>query len=312
MRLSPGFLSLFIKLIALIVLIAVVCVTHSAIAQAPAKSAGGTEAFNPRDLSGVWWVADPGPEKLMARGRHGDANKCATCHISNHTVPEPPLTPWAKEHLLLPDAMAEGTGHPSAQASAQTSGRTSAHASGEASSAGGASMGAAQRNECDPLGVPAQFWYTQLAPFEFVATPERIFQFFETRREWRAIWLNRGHPASLHPSYMGDSVGKWDGNTLVVDTIGYNGKELIEPVGVGHLMSDAFHLVERWQRVSRDKIELDATYYDPKAWGDKAWGGLKMEFVIQPGMQTEESYCSPEDNAKFEEQFMEPAAKPRE
>jgi hypothetical protein len=77
-------------------------------------------------------------------------------------------------------------------------------------------------------------------------------------------------------------------------------------------MSDAFHLVERWQRVSRDKIELDATYYDPKAWGDKAWGGLKMEFVIQPGMQIEESYCSPEDNAKFEEQFMEPAAKPRE
>ena len=42
----------------------------------------------------------------------------------------------------------------------------------------------------------------------------------------------------------------------------------------------------------------------------QGWGGLKMEFVIQPGMQIEESYCSPQENAKFEERFMKPAAKP--
>jgi hypothetical protein len=265
----------------------------AALGQTPAKSGRKTEAFNPRDLSGIWWVADPGPEKLMARGRQGDASKCQTCHIPDHTEPEPPLTPWAKEHLLLPDTMSEGAAH----APAKTD---------------GASMGAPQRNECDPIGVPAQFWYTQLAPFEFVTASDRIFQFFENRREWRAIWLNRGHPASLDPGYMGDSVGKWDGNILVVDTIGYNGKDMIEPVGVGHLMSDAFHLVERWQRVSREKIKLDATYYDPKAWGDKPWGGLKMEFVIQPNMHIEESYCSPEENVKFEERFIKPAAAPKQ
>ncbi len=247
--------------------------------------------FLPRDLSGVWWVADPGPEKLMARASKGDASKCQTCHIPDHTMPEPPLTPWAKEHLLLPDTMAEGGAH-----GPKTEGGT---------------MAAAQRGECDPIGVPAQFWYTQLTPFEFVTTPGRIFQFFENRREWRTIWLNRGHPAAPEPSYMGDSVGKWDGNTLVVDTIGYNGMDMIEPVGVGHLMSDAFHLVERWQRTSYDKITLEATYYDPKAWGDKPWGGLRMEFLLQPNMQIEESYCSAAQNAKFEEQFMKPAAKPK-
>jgi hypothetical protein len=75
-------------------------------------------------------------------------------------------------------------------------------------------------------------------------------------------------------------------------------------------MSDAFHLVERWRRVSHDKIELDATYYDPKAWGDKPWGGLRMEFVIQPSMRIEESYCSVQDNARFQEQFIKPTAKP--
>ena len=285
MRLSFTFIAPALALIAALSFLA------PTLGQTPAKSDQKAVAFDPRDLSGVWWVEDPGPEKLMARGRRGDASKCQTCHVSDHTMPEPPLTPWAQEHLIVPDAMSEGTAHGPANAD-------------------GSSTGPAQRGECDPIGVPAQFWYTQLAPFEFVRSPHRIFQFFENRREWRAIWMDRAHPASLDQGYMGDSIGKWDGNTLIVDTIGYNGKDMIEPVGVGHLMSDAFHLVERWQRVSRGKIELDATYYDQKAWGDKPWGGLKLEFVIQPSMQIEESYCSPQQNAKFEERFMKPAAKP--
>jgi hypothetical protein len=264
----------------------------SAFGQTPAKSDKKSEVFNPRDLSGVWWVEDAGPEKLMARGRQGDASKCQTCHIPDHTMPEPALTPWAKEHLLIPDETSGDTAHVPAKS-------------------GSVPMRGIQRNECDPIGVPAQFWYTQLAPFEFVTASNRIFQFFESHREWRSIWLNRGHPASLDPSYMGDSVGKWEGDTLIVDTIGYNGKDMVEPVGVGHLMSDAFHLVEKWRRVTRDKIELDATYYDQKAWGDKPWGGLKMGFVIQPTLRIEESYCSVQDNAKFEERFMKPA-KPKQ
>ncbi len=64
--------------------------------------------FNPRDLSGVWWVDDPGPGKLLARGRKGDVSKCQTCHVPEHTVPEPPLTPWAKENLVIKDEMSNG------------------------------------------------------------------------------------------------------------------------------------------------------------------------------------------------------------
>jgi len=231
-----------------------------------------SKLFNPRDLSGVWWVDDPGPEKLLARGKKGDVSKCQTCHVPEHTVPEPPLTPWAKENLAITSEMPNGMmGKPTDSTRARS--------------------GASQRHDCEPVSPPSQFWYTQLSPFEFVMTPDRIFQFFENQSEWRAIWMNRDHPKEIEPTYMGDSVGKWDGNALVVDTIGFNGKDFVEPVGVDHLMSDAFHLVERWRRLSANNLELDVTYYDPKAWGDKSWGGLKKEFILQPNTQLMEGYC---------------------
>lgn len=86
---------------------------------------------------------------------------------------------------------------------------------------------------------------------------------------------------------------------MVIDTIGYNGKSLVEPVEGDHATSDAFHLVERWRRVAANNIELSATYYDRKEWGDKPWTGLNMEFVRQNGMQLSESYCSREENKAF-------------
>ena len=164
--------------------------------------------------------------------------------------------------------------------------------------------------ECRPIGVPAQFWYTQLYPFEFVATPARIFQFFEKQNEWRVLWLNRGHPKDLPPTNMGDSTAKWEGNILIVDTIAFNGQNPVEPVGMDHRMSSAFHLVERWQRVSATELEMDATYYDEMAWGNKPWGGLKKRFLLEPKMELLQTPCSPEDNKKFDDRFANPSAPP--
>lgn len=238
------------------------------ICAASAASIAQESKFNPTDLSGVWWVDSPGPEKLFGRAKNGDAGKCQTCHISEHTELEPPLTFWARQHLTVPPKM----------------------------------------RGCEPIGVPAQFWYTQLYPFEFVVTPGRIFQFFEKQNEWRAVWLNRGHPKDLLPTPMGDSVGKWEANVLVIDTIGYDGKNLIEPVGVNHRMSPAFHLVERWERVSTNELDLNATYYDEMVWGSKPWGGLKKKFLLQPKMELLQAPCSPEDDKKFDDRFANPGA----
>jgi hypothetical protein len=75
----------------------------------------------------------------------------------------------------------------------------------------------------------------------------------------RAIWqihLNRDHPKQLQPSYMGDSVGRWEGDTLVVDTIGFNGKEA--------LISTQQHVVTRIRKLDGGKqLELKYTITDP-------------------------------------------------
>jgi len=241
-----------------------------------ATSATKEEQFDRHDLSGVWWVDDPGPDKLFERAKNGDAGKCETCHISEHTVPEPPLTAWAREHLMVQPEMR--------------------------------GVGRSPSSECNPIGLPMQFWYTQLYPFQFVVTSGRIFQFFEKQNEWRMIGLNRSHPKDPFPTHMGDSVGKWEGNVLVVDTIGYDGRNLIEPVGVNHRMSPAFHMVERWERVSANELKLDVTYYDEMAWGSEPWGGLKKSFILQPRMEFHQTPCSPEDNKKFDDRFVNPRA----
>jgi hypothetical protein len=109
---------------------------------------------------------------------------------------------------------------------------------------------------------------------------------------------------------MGDSVGKWEDDTLIVDTTGFNGKDMIEPVGVNHLMSDSFHLVERWRRPSKNDLEVDVTYYDPKVWDDKSWGGLTKKFILQPNMELMEEYCTKGDNEKFDKMFLTPPTGP--
>jgi hypothetical protein len=79
----------------------------------------------------------------------------------------------------------------------------------------------------------------------------------------RTIFLNRAHPAKTTPSWMGDSIGRWEGNTLVVDTTGFNGETWLNDAGARH--SDDLHLVERIRPVLSGKyLEYKVTAEDPK------------------------------------------------
>ena len=118
----------------------------------------------------------------------------------------------------------------------------------------------------------------------------------------------------MDPTFEGDSTAKWDGDTLVVDTIGYNGRTPITQ-SVGQWKSDEFHLVERFTRVDHDHLTIDMTYYDPKAWGDKSWAGFhKYYHLVSPEQVHERIYksdsftewiCSPSDNKQFDQRVID-------
>jgi hypothetical protein len=93
-------------------------------------------------------------------------------------------------------------------------------------------------------------------------SPEEVTILFEMPRMVRRIRLNAEHPADLDPSYVGDSVGRWDGGTLVVDTIGYNGYAELD--ARGQPTSPRLHTVERFTPTADGKIDIVTTVTDPE------------------------------------------------
>ena len=114
---------------------------------------------------------------------------------------------------------------------------------------------------CRPTGV--QGFTAQKGAMLVVQSPQQIALLFEDDREVRHVYLNQQHPAEIKPSYTGDSIGRWDGNTLVIDTIGYNGKGQLDEIGTPHSMQ--LHLVERITK-SKDGHTLtdEITFTDPE------------------------------------------------
>ncbi len=101
-------------------------------------------------------------------------------------------------------------------------------------------------------------------PFEIVQTPKRVAFLYERDTNWRIIPVDgRQHPKEPEPSFFGDAVGNWDGDTFVVDLVGFKGDKVWTD-NVGHPQSDALHLIERWTRPDVDHLQLDLTIDDPK------------------------------------------------
>jgi hypothetical protein len=95
----------------------------------------------------------------------------------------------------------------------------------------------------------------------------------------------RGHPDGYPSTWMGHSIGKYDGNTLVVDTAAINETTWIDTLGHPH--SDALHLVERIRRLSHDTLEIEVTFEDPKAY-TRPWTGKKVYQLQSPNYELKE------------------------
>ena len=122
---------------------------------------------------------------------------------------------------------------------------------------------------CFPTGMPRVL--TEVFPFEIVQVRNRVLLLFEKDYAVSHIWTDgRKLPKDPDPSYMGYSIGKWDGDTLVVDTIGLKDTTWLDREGHAH--SDALHIVARMRRVNPDRLQIDWTFDDPKAF-TKPWTG---------------------------------------
>jgi hypothetical protein len=136
-------------------------------------------------------------------------------------------------------------------------------------------------------------------PIQFLQTPTQFVVLYEAYHAYRVIPFRATHPDDVEPSFMGDSIARWDGDTLVVDVVGFNTDTWLS--GVGTLHTDKLHVVERYQFVDPQTVVLEATIEDPGAL-TKPW---KTYFTLRlaPGERIREYECghNNEDLLRYQE-----------
>jgi hypothetical protein len=148
--------------------------------------------------------------------------------------------------------------------------------------------------QCLPGGVPEMVFGAPY-PAQIIETPGQVTILYEMYNHFRVIHLNSTHPADPDPTYMGHSIGHWEGNTLVVDTIGLTDRTTIDEVGIPH--SEDLHVTERYRRTDANTIEIVVTIDDPKTFS-KPWDAKVIYRIAKPGADLIEFICENNRNAR--------------
>jgi len=140
---------------------------------------------------------------------------------------------------------------------------------------------------------------------QIVQTPKSVIMLFETYQGFRIIPTDgRGHRDDVPPSYRGDSIGHWEGDTLVVDQTNFSEDTWMFAEGNVSFHSDALHIVERYRRIDANTLEIDATVEDPKVLTGP-WVVPKQTLKLAPFDQIMELGC----NSSESESLMKAAEK---
>ncbi len=135
---------------------------------------------------------------------------------------------------------------------------------------------------CMPEG-PTDLMMDEARFFELRQFPDEVLLLFDEDHLVRRIYLDgRGHPEGSPSTWMGHSIGKYVGDTLVVDTVGFNDKTWIDRAGHPH--SDALHVVERIRRLNPKALEYEVTIDDPKAYKEP-WTKKRVQDLLPPSFQ---------------------------
>ncbi len=199
------------------------------------------QPFNPKDFSGIWDRSNGGSRGISRRP-------------ADDTTP--PFTAKGKEVF---DSFKPGYG-PRAIPPA---------------------LGNDPTSECNPAGIPRATLYPR--PAQFIMTPDLFIQVFSWHRVFREIWTDgRKLPATFNPDvrrWYGYSVGRWEGNTLVVDSGGFDDRAWLDQNG--YPLSEQMRLEERYTRTAYGTIELKMTITDPVMY-TKPWVAETKTFRLLP------------------------------
>jgi hypothetical protein len=125
-------------------------------------------------------------------------------------------------------------------------------------------------------------------PIEIFQTAKRVAVLYEAWNVFHVIPTDgRGFPKNVEPTWMGTSIGKWDGDTLVVDTIGFNGKTRLDTVG--HPLTEQLHVTEGYTRADSKHLAYEVVVDDPKAYSTP-WKNVRI-FTLRPDWEIMEYSC---------------------
>lgn len=149
-------------------------------------------------------------------------------------------------------------------------------------------------DDCLPPGVPA----ATLLPFplQLVHTPDALAILYEAYHQFRIVPIGRAHADYLAPAWMGHSVARWDGDTLVVDVRGFNDRTVI----AGYRHTEELRVTEFYRRTAHDTIQYDAYVYDPNVFAEALrYSGT---LTLHPEWEIGEYVCT-ENNQNYDELF---------
>ena len=163
---------------------------------------------------------------------------------------------------------------------------------------------------CDPLGLVRNIILEVAGrSFEFAQMNDRVIQFYEWAHQYRTIWTDgRAFPKDPELRWNGYSVGKWEGNTFMVDTMGFDPRTWLD--NLGHPHTENMHVQERYTRTDRNTLTMTFTITDPAYYPEPYVSGVKTHRLNSEMTEDDkiETFCVPSEEENFNQNIRNPAA----
>lgn len=230
------------------------------------------------DFSGIWFVGALGKEDALLVQSAASQGDPALKAFDPKVTPEeqPSFQPWAAEK-----AKQLGRG--------PAAGRLSKLTKEQQLAAVDTEITRLERN-CMPHGAPGIMLVGAMHGMQLVGSPGLLVELTELNHDWRVIPTDeRAHKKDPDPLFNGDEVGRWEGDTLVVDTIGLDDRTWNDAAGWFH--SDQQHVIERFTRPSKNYLIYQVTVEDPKVL-TKPWVSAPHKYTLSVSSDPlNEWYC---------------------